>query len=122
MFVLNPEKLTPLANQLARQYSSAEPFPHVVIDDFLPADVLRNVANSFPGANDIDWYRSANPRQQKLAAEDETEISDPARWLLYQLNSATFMKFLEKLTGIDGLIPDPYFAGGGLHQIEPGGY
>ena len=122
MFVLNPEKLTPLAVRLASQYATAEPFPHVVIDDFLPADVLRNVADSFPGAEEIDWHRSANPRQQKLAAEDETQISEPARWLLYQLNSATFMKFLETLTGIDGLIPDPHFAGGGLHQIERGGY
>jgi Rps23 Pro-64 3,4-dihydroxylase Tpa1-like proline 4-hydroxylase len=25
------------------------------------------------------------------------------------------------LTGIDGVIPDPYYVGGGLHQIKPGG-
>jgi Rps23 Pro-64 3,4-dihydroxylase Tpa1-like proline 4-hydroxylase len=122
MFILDLEKLTPLAAKLASHYSAAEPFPHVVIDDFLPADALRSVAESFPNPADIDWHRSANPRQQKLAAEDETQISDHARWLLYQLNSATFLKFLEVLTGIDGLIPDPYFAGGGLHQIERGGY
>lgn len=122
MFVLNPEKLMPLAAKLARRYATAEPFPHVVIDDFLPVDALEKVAHSFPKAADIDWHRSANPRQQKLAVEDETQISDQARSLLYQLNSATYMKFLEVLTGIDGLIPDPYFAGGGLHQIEPGGY
>jgi Rps23 Pro-64 3,4-dihydroxylase Tpa1-like proline 4-hydroxylase len=122
MFVLDPEKLTSLAAKLSSRYSTAEPFPHVVIDDFLPADALRKVADSFPQADEIDWHRSANPRQQKLAAEDETQISDDARRLLYQLNSATFMKFLEALTGIDGLIPDPYFAGGGLHQIERGGY
>jgi Rps23 Pro-64 3,4-dihydroxylase Tpa1-like proline 4-hydroxylase len=122
MFVLKPEKLTSLASTLSSQYAVAEPFPHVVIDDFLPADELRRVADSFPKPEDIDWRRSTNPRQQKLAAEDETQINDTARWLLYQLNSATFMKFLETLTGIEGLIPDPYFAGGGLHQIERGGY
>ena len=122
MFVLTPDKLTSLAKEFSGQYQTAEPFPHVVIDDFLPADALRLVADNFPKAGDIDWHRSTNPRQKKLAAEDETQIDDSARWLLYQLNSATFMKFLETLTGIDGLIPDPYFAGGGLHQIEPGGY
>ena len=122
MFVLNPEDLNSLAGKLAGQYAAADPFPHVVIDDFLPAEVLREVADSFPNANDIDWHRSANPRQQKLAAEDETLITESARRLLYQLNSATFLKFLEVLTGIEGLIPDPYFAGGGLHQIERGGY
>ncbi|HSS20302.1 MAG TPA: 2OG-Fe(II) oxygenase [Pyrinomonadaceae bacterium] len=122
MFVLDAESLGLLAAKLSSAYSAAEPFPHTVIDDFLPAPALASVADSFPRAEDIEWHRSANPRQQKLAVEDETLISDDARWLLYQLNSATFMKFLEVLTGIDGLIPDPYFAGGGLHQIEPGGY
>ena len=32
------------------------------------------------------------------------------------------IQFLETLTGIDGVIPDPYFVGGGLHQIKPGGH
>jgi len=42
--------------------------------------------------------------------------------LLHQLNSSTFLNFLESLTGIQGIIPDPHFNGGGLHQIERGGY
>jgi hypothetical protein len=122
MFVLTPDNLMSLATEFSSQYQTAEPFPHVVIDDFLPPEALRRVADNFPKAGDIAWHQSTNPRQKKLAAEDETQIDDRARWLLYQLNSATFMKFLEMLTSIEGLIPDPYFAGGGLHQIEPGGY
>jgi len=31
------------------------------------------------------------------------------------------LQFLETLTGIKGIVPDPYFVGGGLHQIKPGG-
>ena len=49
-------------------------------------------------------------------------MGDQTRLLLYQLNGSVFLQFLEQLTGIDGLIPDPYFGGGGLHQIERGGY
>ena len=122
MFVLDPVKLRSDAERLALDYQSAEPFPHVVIDDFLPADALRRVADNFPGAADINWFDFNNPRQRKLAAEDETQIEDNARWLLYQFNSATLINFLEKLTGIEGLISDPFFIGGGLHQIERGGY
>ncbi|MCD9622756.1 2OG-Fe(II) oxygenase [Rhabdothermincola salaria] len=44
------------------------------------------------------------------------------RQFLNQLNCSAFMQFLERLTGIGGLIPDPHYAGGGLHQIERGGY
>ena len=39
-----------------------------------------------------------------------------------QFNSSTFVDFLERLTGITGIIPDPHFRGGGLHQILPGGF
>ncbi len=31
------------------------------------------------------------------------------------------LKFLETLTGIQCVLPDPTYTGGGLHQIRPGG-
>jgi 2OG-Fe(II) oxygenase superfamily len=41
---------------------------------------------------------------------------------MYQLNSASVLKSLESLTGEGPLISDPFFDGGGLHQIERGGH
>ena len=38
---------------------------------------------------------------------------------LIQLN---FLKFLESLTGIEGLISDPYYVGGGIHETKKGGF
>ena len=49
-------------------------------------------------------------------------MGEATRNLLDKLNSSTFISFLEMLIGIDGLVPDPHFVGGGLHQIESGGY
>jgi Rps23 Pro-64 3,4-dihydroxylase Tpa1-like proline 4-hydroxylase len=121
-FILDPAKLSALAEQLRVSYASAAPFSHTVIDNFLPEDVLRSVAQSFPQPREIEWQQLDNARQRKLAAEEETLIEGNARWLLYQLNSSVFLRFLESLTGIEGLISDPYFTGGGLHQIERGGY
>lgn len=43
------------------------------------------------------------------------------RFVLHYLNSEPFLDFLSKLTGIEHLIPDPYFEGGGLHQSCSGG-
>ncbi|EDK72835.1 conserved hypothetical protein [candidate division TM7 genomosp. GTL1] len=40
---------------------------------------------------------------------------------MHYLNSQPFLEFLSILTGIDALMPDPYFEGGGAHQILPGG-
>ena len=42
--------------------------------------------------------------------------------LFYALNSRPFILFLEELTGIGGLIPDPYYAGGGVHVVSNGGH
>src|ERR1044072_2928444 len=102
-------------------YFAAYPSPHVVIDDFLPAEMLRGVIDSFPKPGEVDWHVFDNPSQKKLALDDQRRMGADALWLLYQLNSAGFMAFLERLTGIEGLIPDPYFIGGGVHQIERGG-
>jgi hypothetical protein len=122
MFILDRHRLARLSDEHHVAYASADPFPHVVIDDFLPAESLRGVADSFPKPGDVDWHVFDNPSQKKLAFEDEGRIGSGALWLLYQLNSGRFMEFLERLTGIEGLIPDPHFVGGGLHQIERGGF
>jgi hypothetical protein len=44
--VINDKWLDPDA--LKSTYSSARPFPHIVIHDFLKDDVLRGVADEFP--------------------------------------------------------------------------
>ncbi len=121
-FILDGERLMKIAADNHEQYANAQPFRHIVLDDFLEPDGLREVAGNFPDLRAGKWHEFDNPREKKLAVEQESQIEDQARWLLYQLNSSTFMRFLEKLTGIDGLIPDPYFVGGGLHQIKPGGF
>jgi hypothetical protein len=42
---------------------------------------------------------------------------------LAEFNSSAFVDFLQTMTGIEeALIPDPHYRGGGLHQIDPGGY
>ena len=40
---------------------------------------------------------------------------------MYSLNSGPFLAFLERLTGINGLIADPHLRGGGVHIIRRGG-
>jgi Rps23 Pro-64 3,4-dihydroxylase Tpa1-like proline 4-hydroxylase len=44
------------------------------------------------------------------------------RNLFSELNGQAFLAFIEELTGIDNLIPDPYFLGGGLHETRRGGH
>ena len=91
---------------LADKYQNADPFPHIMIDDFISVDFLRDIAAHFPEKENA---RTVIPH-------------DPARNLFAALNSQPFLKFLSEMTGIEGLIADPYFAGGGLHQTFRGGH
>jgi hypothetical protein len=44
-----------------------------------------------------------------------------ARGFFQFMNSRPMLEFLEGLTGIAGLMPDPYFTGGGFHETTRGG-
>jgi Rps23 Pro-64 3,4-dihydroxylase Tpa1-like proline 4-hydroxylase len=115
--------LQALAARLRADYESARPFPHVVIDDFLPAEHLETILDELDGGDEISHtQRYDNAEERKLATDDEALLPTALRHLLTQFNSAAFIEFLESLTGITGLVPDPHFTGGGLHEIQRGGF
>jgi Rps23 Pro-64 3,4-dihydroxylase Tpa1-like proline 4-hydroxylase len=122
MFYVEADYLNNLAIKYRTIYTEAQPFPHIVIDNFLPEFILEGILKEFPKVDKIDWQKFDATAEKKLASKHELQMGDMTRFLLYQLNSSVFINFLENLTGIDGLIPDPHFEGGGLHQIERGGY
>ncbi len=121
-YLFDLKKLEKIAEEHNEQYLNAKPFPHAVLDDFLPEEALDIVLDEFPGSRQIDWIDFDGDVQKKLGSKTEEQMGPFTRFLMYQFNSATFIKFLEKLTGIEGLIPDPHFWGGGLHQIKPKGF
>jgi hypothetical protein len=119
---LDPEALAVLADQRRDAYRNAEPFPHVVIDDFLPEQVLDTVLAEFPAPAHEAWHRFDDPVQAKLGNRRVETMGPASRQLLHELNSGAMCAFVERLAGIDGIVPDPHLHGGGLHQIVRGGY
>jgi Rps23 Pro-64 3,4-dihydroxylase Tpa1-like proline 4-hydroxylase len=122
--LLSPEfasKLEALAKEKAQEYQSNKPFPYIYFDDFLPAVAAEAALRDFPEPKQLPWSEFDNPNERKLAFDLVENLPPSVRDVLYFLNSRPMLKFLETLTGIHGVIPDPYFVGGGLHQIKPGG-
>lgn len=108
--------------ELHKKYYAVEPFPHIVIDDFLPESVLNRCLDDFPIKEDPD-SKSFDRTQERLKSSYNPDYMSPQlRSLFYSLGSRPFLKFLENLTGIEGLIADPYFTGGGFHRIGQGGH
>ncbi|MBI4041197.1 MAG: 2OG-Fe(II) oxygenase [Deltaproteobacteria bacterium] len=115
------ENLTKIATSHQEVYRKAKPFPHIVFNNLFPEEVLTQALSEFPDPKDPRWMHYKGETEKKLASRDERFIGPFTRHFLYALNSAPFIEFLEQLTGIEGLIPDPHFEGGGLHQIESAG-
>jgi len=107
---------------LAEGYRTAQPFPHAVIDGLFAEPALDEVLAAFPRPGEIDWVAFDNPAEKKLGYSYKSTVPEPVRRFLFEMNSAPVLEFLEALTGIDGLIPDPYYGGAGPHQIEAGGF
>jgi hypothetical protein len=108
---------------LREQYAAADPFPHIVLDGLFDDADLERVLAKFPKPEETRWMRFDSPLEKKLGFYHEHSTIPPAiRSFLDAMNGFEMLMFLEALTGIEGLIPDPYFGGGGLHQIEPGGF
>ena len=119
--IFNEETLMALAQAHAASYQSASPFPHAVFDNFMDASILNEAVAAFPSPDSFNFYKYDNPLEKKLAFDQISKLPDPISQILWAMNGPIFLNFLETLTGIDGLIPDPYYRGGGIHQILPGG-
>lgn len=105
----------------AGEYRGNDPFPHVVLDDFLDGDLLRRVAAEFPDSAGKDFFDRAQERLKFQFRPDQCD-GPATRMLFAELNSRAFLTFLGELTGIRGLIADPYHAGAGLHETRRGGH
>lgn len=105
----------------ADAYRSKTPYPYGGFDDFLPAEVLDRVREDLKQLPESET--SFDRPQEKLKTSYVPErLPTYTRNLFYVLNSRPFVQFLENMTGIKGLIPDPYFAGGGVHVVATGGH
>ncbi len=118
-----------LSKKLKTQYSSGYPFPHIIIDDFLPETVIEK---SLKELNEYAYW-GHDPSNLKVQIKKyftpwcDNNIKDienhapVTKLILEYLNSKEVLTFLEELTGIPNLIADDNWVGGGIHKIESGG-
>ena len=125
MNFLNPaiKDLKQFGKDKHEEYINAAPFPNIVIDDFFDEKFLSKIVTDFPDLSkqqDVKVYDNQN--EKKYEAKGEKYFSDDTKKFAHYLNSQPILEFLQELTGIkETLTSDPYFVGGGYHEIKPGG-
>lgn len=118
---LDTDECREFGRSLADRYRSAKPFPHIVIDDFLEPDILTDVLANFPSSDNKQFF-DRDQERLKFQYQPQESASGLVRNLFAELNGQAFLGFLEEMTGLEGLVSDPYFAGGGLHETKRGGH
>jgi Rps23 Pro-64 3,4-dihydroxylase Tpa1-like proline 4-hydroxylase len=111
-----------LFHESHRHYRKAEPFPHIVIDNFLPREVALDCARNFPQANSEKWTNYIHINERKYGLNKREHIPSPIVRVIDELQTADFLQYLGRLTSVPGLIADDQLAGAGLHQTYPGGF
>jgi len=120
--LLDLDALEGRVDALGSQYRSAQPFPHIVIDDFLDPQFAKEAIAEFPPLDTEQWNRFVHANEKKYSNTRPETWSPPLQGLLEVLQGPRFVQFLTKLTGIDDLQKDDSLAGGGLHYSAAGGF
>ncbi len=121
-FQLDLVKARQAGEALMGEYAFAEPFPHMVIDNFLPQEMAEALLAHFPEeakSHDKVYEKGygGTHKRQILPYDCDSYVRSAFAFF----NSAPMLQFLEGITNIRGLLPDPYFTGGGFHETKAGG-
>ena len=120
--LLDAEIARNIGDSMMESYNFAEPFAHAVIENFLPIQIAEALLAHFPTdkkAHDKVYEKGYGGTHKRQVSPFDCD--EYLRKAFSFFNSPAMLQFLEGLTNIKGLLPDPYFAGGGLHEIYTGG-
>lgn len=107
------ESLENNLDELRLKYLTAQPFPHLVIDDFCETEKLERAYSHIPELNNKSRdYAFANNKFEK---SNYKEICPELKELYDDLSSDRFNRILSHITAKKTFV-DPKNFGGGLHQ------
>lgn len=108
-------------DRLHAEYRHADPFPHIMLDNFLEADAVEAIYKSFPPVNET-FYAAVHKNSFKYANSELSTFPEPIKSFFEEIHSTRFMKLVEHITGISELKVDWGLRGGGMHQSVSGGF
>ena len=101
-----------------------EPYKHLIVDNFLPDDLAQKCLESFPKLDDDTWKHENDKNievKSRTTWVSEFDIPDNIVDSVRILNSSLVLNAFSEVFGIQRLLPDPYFSGGGLNITQNGG-
>lgn len=126
--MINP-KYNLLTEVLSEQYNNAEEYPHIVLDDFVDKTAIEDAsieAKWLTENFDQEEWRFGKPDYHqdqwlKRGINELEKMPYAINLICRYMNNPDFVNFLRKMTGIEDLISDWGYEGGGYHVTYPDG-
>lgn len=112
---------TPLRGSMCEAFRTAQPFPLLTIDDFLPAPVAHQLIGAITQHGDFQKSNDYIFAKNKFENPKIEELGGAGQSLRELLLSQEFASVLTTIYGRT-LFVDPDFVGGGLHRGGEGSY
>jgi hypothetical protein len=114
MKIINSETISNI-DKWIHTWRTAEPIPHIVIDNFVDEDRLRRISNAYPDPGAIRKSRDYLFGKNKYEKNNITDLGTDMALLYSDLVSDEFQDFLSRVYG-QTVFVDPAFHGGGIHM------
>lgn len=115
-FINDLEKNFP-SDEIKISHFKKEPVPFSIIDNFLPKELFDHILIDIEKITE-DYYIEFSREYKAKRNEARNFFQAPLLQTLSNgFNSSLFIYWLEKITCIEKLIPDPHLRGGGLNRV-----
>ena len=108
--------------KLKEQFEADHIIKYIVLDDFLSENKALSIADEHRKVPEEYWLDYSHKNQIKSGLTDKSLMGENTRFLLGELESPLFLKWLTELTGFKNLTSDPDLDRAGLHRIKKGGF
>jgi hypothetical protein len=106
----------PRLDELRRDFLAARPFRYVVVDDFLDAQFCRSLMDEFPGFDPRNALNETGGVGRKAVHANLRTLGPAYRQFDALMRGGEFLKRMSDITGIEDLLYDPEYVGGGTHE------
>jgi hypothetical protein len=117
--MLSP-KISATAGEFAGRFRNAQPFRHIVIDDFLTPDYCAELLRQFPPFERGNARNEAGELGAKSTVEKIRGLGGAYVALDNLIQTREFLDLIGTITGIPDLRYDPWYFGGGTHENREG--
>lgn len=107
-------------DQLKDQFSKARPVPHIIVDNFLPADIYAKLCKEITTFPNDKWIVKNLPNSGVRKEARDFVGSPIMQEVMIHLTSHMFVNWMGKITGCDDIIPDIHHLGAGLTSAPAG--